>query len=79
VADLDSFQWGKNSCCWSTVSPRVYRVGGEEQGAQGWGNCIEPAFPPSAEYITIESAATGATDATSIRVAVSATSALSGR
>ncbi|XP_075265431.1 uncharacterized protein LOC142357786 [Convolutriloba macropyga] len=52
------FDWDQtNACCWSTISPTLRKLNddGKPDNNRLWGyDCIEPAFPPTATYVSVE-------------------------
>jgi hypothetical protein len=55
---MTNFSWADVDCCWDVATPSVMMV--DDNGKQiqdtyaNSGNCMTPAFPPSASYIAAE-------------------------
>lgn len=49
--------FGPESCCWGTVTPIVSRGDGTKKdvirAAAEYGDCIQPAYPPAASYLSV--------------------------
>mmetsp|Transcript_27270 Transcript_27270/g.76935 ORF Transcript_27270/g.76935 Transcript_27270/m.76935 type:complete len:1528 (+) Transcript_27270:290-4873(+) len=78
------FDWDKtNGCCWSTINPSLKKVNsnGKVEDDRIWGSdCIEPAFPPTATYVSLERAADSPRDtASDLAFTVTATGDITSR